>query len=225
MTSNRQLIIAPSILAADLSMLGSEIDDMTNGGADWIHVDVMDGNFVPPITFGENAIKVARSSCKLPIDVHLMVDHPESHFTSFVAAGASRLTIHQEACQHLHRSIQAINDLGVSAGVAINPATPISAIEHVLDLVDLVLVMTVNPGWGGQRFIDSCLTKIEQLGELISKRNYTALIEVDGGINQISAPLCWKAGANVFVAGSYIFSEKDRTSAISNLRSAISRNG
>ncbi len=214
-----KIIIAPSILAADFGNLAAEIKSVEDAGADWIHVDIMDGTFVPPITFGDNIIKLASKITKLPLDVHLMIANPENHIESFAKAGSSRITIHQEASPHLHRTLGQINRLGIKSGVVINPATPIESIYDVLDLVDLVLIMTVNPGWGGQKFIEHCLTKIEKLNSEISKTSKDIHIQVDGGVNQETAKLCIQAGANVLVAGSYIFSNTDRKTAIQTLRS------
>lgn len=203
--------IAPSILSADFGKLNEEIASV-EPYVDLLHVDVMDGHFVPNITIGAPVVKCIKS--KLPLDLHLMIEHPERYVEDFVKAGAASITVHQEACRHLHRVIQQIKSLGVKAAVSINPATPLEMIEEVLDDVDMVLIMSVNPGFGGQKFIEGALGKIAELRKL--KPNLD--IEVDGGINAETAKKCVEAGANILVAGSYIFGAKDRQQAIQSLR-------
>ena len=214
----QETYICPSILAADLSCLGAEINSVEKAGADWIHIDVMDGSFVPPITFGEGTVSAARSVTSLPLDVHLMIKDPDQHIVSFKDAGADRLTVHYEACQHLHRTLSRIKELGIKNGVSINPATPVELIYPVLEISDLVLIMTVNPGWGGQKFIESSLPRIRMLRDEIEKRGHDTVIQVDGGITDATGRLCIQSGANAIVAGTWIFKSSDRISAIKSLR-------
>ncbi|MGG0718875.1 ribulose-phosphate 3-epimerase [Robertmurraya massiliosenegalensis] len=210
--------IAPSILSADFSKLGEEIKDVEQGGADYIHIDVMDGHFVPNITIGPLIVEAIRPVTTLPLDVHLMIENPDQYVEAFAKAGADFITVHVEACKHLHRTIQNIKSLGVKAGVVLNPATSVEMIKPIIDDVDMVLLMTVNPGFGGQKFIHSVLPKIKEVKEIIEARGLKTEIEVDGGVNEETAKLCMEAGANVLVAGSAIYNEKDRKLAIEVLR-------
>jgi ribulose-phosphate 3-epimerase len=210
--------IAPSILSADFSKLGEEIIDVERGGADYIHVDVMDGHFVPNITIGPLIVEAIRPVTKLPLDVHLMIENPDQYIETFAKAGADYISVHVEACTHLHRTIQHIRSFGIKAGVVLNPATPVSAIQHVISDVDLVLLMTVNPGFGGQTFIRSVLPKIAEVKAMADQFNPTLEIEIDGGVNEETAQLCINQGANVLVAGSAIYNQQDRAAAIQKIR-------
>ena len=201
----QKLRIAPSILSADFARLGEEITAVTSAGADWIHIDVMDGHFVPNITIGPDVVRAIRPSTSLPFDIHLMISPADHMVSRFVNAGADILTVHAEAGAHLHRTIQLIKSEGIRAGVSINPATPASAVMHVLDEVDLILVMTVNPGFGGQTFIRSQLKKIEELRKMIDDAEHEIHLEVDGGINDTTAREVINAGADVIVAGTATF--------------------
>lgn len=210
--------IAPSILSADFANLERDIRLVDKKGADYIHVDVMDGQFVPNITLGANIVSAIRPVTKLPLDVHLMVQDPERFIEEFAKAGSDIITVHQESTVHIHRAMQMIKNCGVKAGVVINPGTPVSAIEEVLPLADLVLIMTVNPGFGGQAFISECLTKVERLNELRKEKGYTYEIEIDGGVDDKTAPLCVQAGADVLVAGSYVYNSPDVGERIKKIR-------
>jgi ribulose-phosphate 3-epimerase len=210
--------IAPSILSADFSKLGEEIKDVERGGADYIHVDVMDGHFVPNITIGPLIVDSIRPITKLPLDVHLMIENPDQYIEDFAKAGADYITVHVEACRHLHRTIHLIKSLGVKAGVVLNPATPVQLIEPIIENVDMVLLMSVNPGFGGQKFISSVLSKIKQVKEMSDQKGLNLEIEVDGGVNEETALLCVEAGATVLVAGSAVFNQSDRRDAISRLK-------
>ncbi|TFB23255.1 ribulose-phosphate 3-epimerase [Filobacillus milosensis] len=212
--------IAPSILSADFSKLGDEIKDV-EPDVDYIHVDVMDGHFVPNITIGPLIVEAIRPKTSLPLDVHLMIENPENYVKAFVEAGADIISVHQEACPHLHRVIQQIKNEGAKAGVVINPATPVSHIEPILGDVDLVLVMTVNPGFGGQSFIESTVPKIKALDELRKQHNYKYEIEIDGGVKKGTAKTCVDAGADVLVAGSAIFNQDNRQKAIKSIKSSL----
>ena len=201
--------IAPSILSADFTRLGEEVKDVEKAGADYIHIDVMDGHFVPNITIGPMIVKVVRRVTELPLDVHLMISNPDKFIDDFVQAGADIITIHVEAVNHLHRSVQHIRNEGVRPSVSLNPATPLQMIEYILDDLDMVLLMSVNPGFGGQKFIPGVIPKIEKLKEMIDKRGLSIEIEADGGINPDTIGSVSSAGANVFVAGSAIFYSED----------------
>ncbi len=218
----RPIRIAPSILSARLETLGDEIADVAAGGADWIHIDVMDGRFVPPITFGPNVVRAARRVTSLPLDVHLMIENPDAQLDEFAESGATTITVHVETSVHLQRTLTQIRKLGCQAGVVLNPHTPESSLDYILHEVDLVLVMSVNPGFGGQTFIESQLTKLESIAERRAKRGLDFLLEVDGGINHDTAKRAAAAGADVLVAGTAVFDEPDRAAAISRLREAAS---
>ncbi|MES2357895.1 MAG: ribulose-phosphate 3-epimerase [Gemmatimonadota bacterium] len=212
--------IAPSILSADFACLRDEIDMCRQGGADWIHVDVMDGQFVPNLTFGTKVIDAVRRCTDLPIDVHLMVIHPESYFEDFARAGATGLTIHAEATVHLQRHLSHIRSLGCRAGVAINPATSLDSVREVTDDIDLLLVMTVNPGFGGQAFIPASIDKIRRARRLLDESRSDADLEVDGGVARDTILQCRRAGADTFVAGNAIFSAARPSAEIGELRAA-----
>jgi ribulose-phosphate 3-epimerase len=210
----KKFLIAPSILSADFSCLGEEIKAVEAAGADLIHIDVMDGHFVPAITIGPLVVKAARKVTKLPLDVHLMITEPDRYIEEFAEAGADWITVHAEACIHLHRTLTAIRNLGKKAGVVLNPATPLSALEYVLEEVDLVMLMSVNPGFGGQSFIPSTLDKCRKLRALLDQVNPAAGIEIDGGISPKTIKAMAEAGANIFVAGSAIYGQPDYAAVI-----------
>lgn len=210
--------IAPSILSADFAKLGDEIAMCEAGGADWIHVDVMDGCFVPNLTFGAKVIETVRKLTSLPLDVHLMVVEPEKYFDDFAAAGAKGLTIHAEAAPHLHRQLTRIRELGCTAGVALNPATPLNAVCEIVSELDLLLIMSVNPGFGGQRFIADAVDKIRRARLMLDENGSNAVLEVDGGIGRSTIHDVWNAGADTFVAGNAIFSATDPRAEIGLLR-------
>ena len=213
--------IAPSILSADFSKLGDEIKEVEQAGADYIHVDVMDGHFVPNITIGPLIVDAIRPVTNLPLDVHLMIENPDQYIDQFADSGADIITVHYEACTHLHRTIMHIKEKGVKAGLVINPATPVELIRPILPELDLLLFMTVNPGFGGQSFIPSVLDQIKQADQWRKDMQLDLEFEVDGGINTETAVWCKEAGIDVFVAGSFIFNKTDRHEAISQLRQAI----
>ncbi|MFT9817272.1 ribulose-phosphate 3-epimerase [Lysinibacillus sp. RC46] len=212
--------IAPSILAANFAKLGEEVKEVEKAGAQLIHIDVMDGHFVPNISFGSIVLDAIRPLTDLPLDVHLMIENPDQYIEQFANAGADYITVHVEACRHLHRTIQLIRSYGVKPGVVLNPHTPIESIQHILEDIDMVLFMTVNPGFGGQKFIHSVVPKIEALAAIIKERNLDIAIEIDGGINAETIIPCAKAGATIFVAGSAIYSKEDRTAALQEILAA-----
>ncbi|MDY0221058.1 MAG: ribulose-phosphate 3-epimerase [Desulfobacterium sp.] len=211
-------IIAPSILSADFTILGQEISAVEKGGADWIHIDVMDGQFVPNISYGPIIVKACKKVTSLPLDVHLMIERPDHLIPEFIKAGADLISVHAEACTHLHRTIQMIQSSDVKAGVALNPATPLTCLKWIIEELDFVLIMSVNPGFGGQKFIESSLHKIEQLASLIEETGSRAIIQVDGGVSETTMDRVAKAGATSFVAGSAIYGAPDYGEAIGKLR-------
>ncbi|MBP1968146.1 ribulose-phosphate 3-epimerase [Virgibacillus natechei] len=213
--------VAPSILSANFSMLGQEIQEVEKGGADYIHVDVMDGHFVPNITIGPLVVDAIKPNTSLPLDVHLMIENPDDYIAMFAEAGASIISVHQEVTPHLHRTLQLIKENDVKAGVVINPATPVESILPILPDVDLILIMTVNPGFGGQSFIDSTLQKIDQVAKWRKDMNLSFEIEVDGGINVHTAKQAVDAGADVLVAGSAVFNQANRHKAMREIREAV----
>ena len=212
--------IAPSILAADFSKLAEEVIEVEKAGADLIHIDIMDGHFVPNITMGPIVVEALRPVTTLPLDVHLMVENPDAYVEQFATAGADYITVHVEACRHLHRTLQFIRSTGVKSGVVLNPHTPVETILHVLEEVDLVLFMTVNPGFGGQAFIHSVLPKVKQLSTIIKERNLSIEIEIDGGVDEETIIPCVEAGATILVAGSAIYGKENRAEALQRIKAA-----
>ncbi|HBL52879.1 MAG TPA: ribulose-phosphate 3-epimerase [Syntrophaceae bacterium] len=216
-------LIAPSILSADGGRLGDEIAAVEKAGADWIHVDVMDGHFVPNITMGPAIIKALRKTTKLPFDVHLMIKNPDSYIASFADAGADYITVHVEAASHLHRTVELIKKAGKKAGVSLNPATPLSSVEEILPDIDLLLIMSVNPGFGGQQFIQSSLAKIKRAAAMTAKLPQKPLLEVDGGVNLQNIAAIARAGTDVLVAGAAVFGTADYAQTIAALKAAANK--
>ncbi|RMH87895.1 MAG: ribulose-phosphate 3-epimerase [Calditrichaeota bacterium] len=218
--------IAPSILSADFSRLGEQVKTVEAGGADYIHVDVMDGHFVPNITIGPLIVEALRPVTLLPLDVHLMIENPDRYIEAFVKAGADILTVHVEACVHLHRTVQAIKEKGIKAGVALNPHTPLSSVEEILPDIDLILIMSVNPGFGGQKFIPGALDKLRRIQEMLQQRELPHIeVEVDGGIKLNNIREVARAGAEVIVSGSGIFKTEDPAETVRQMKRAVDGNG
>lgn len=212
------IIIAPSLLSANFLQLQADIDMLNESKADWLHLDIMDGRFVPNITFGMPIIKQIRSATQKVLDVHLMIVEPDKYLDDFCEAGADILTVHIEACVHLHRTIHRIKELGMKAGVSLNPHTPVSVLEDILPYVDLVLIMSVNPGFGGQKFIENTYEKVKKLREMATTKNASLIIEIDGGVTNKNAKALKNAGANALVAGSYVFGSENPKQAITSLK-------
>lgn len=218
------IMIAPSILSADFSKLGQEIRDVEKAGADWIHVDVMDGHFVPNITLGPMIVEAVSRSASLPLDVHLMIENPDKFIPAFAEAGAGFISVHTETCPHLHRTVELIKSSGCRPGVVVNPATPLSVLDWILEDIDFVLIMGVNPGFGGQSFIRSTLDKVHALKQTIVKKGLSTLIELDGGVNRETIAEIAAAGTDVFVAGSAVFGSPDYAETIESFKKAVKGN-
>ena len=212
-------IISPSLLAADFTDLRHEVEMINKSDADWLHLDIMDGTFVPNISFGFPVIDAVAKICKKPLDVHFMIEHPERYVQRTAKTGAMMMNVHYEACVHLHRTVQEIHDAGMKAGVTLNPSTPVCLLEDILNDVDMVLLMSVNPGFGGQKFIEGTIDKLRALRETVDRKNSRALIQIDGGVQAETAPRLVEAGADVLVSGSYVFKAADPIQTIHDLRS------
>lgn len=212
-------IISPSLLAADFTDLRHEVEMINKSDADWLHLDIMDGTFVPNISFGFPVIDAVAKFCKKPLDVHFMIEHPERYVQRTAKTGAMMMNVHYEACVHLHRTVQEIHDAGMKAGVTLNPSTPVCLLEDILNDVDMVLLMSVNPGFGGQKFIEGTIDKLRALREMVDRKNSRALIQIDGGVQAETAPRLVEAGADVLVSGSYVFKAADPIQTIHDLRS------
>lgn len=212
-------IISPSLLAADFTDLRHEVEMINKSDADWLHLDIMDGTFVPNISFGFPVIDAVAKICKKPLDVHFMIEHPERYVQRTAKTGAMMMNVHYEACVHLHRTVQEIHDAGMKAGVTLNPSTPVCLLEDILNDVDMVLLMSVNPGFGGQKFIEGTIDKLRALREMVDRKNSHALIQIDGGVQAETAPRLVEAGADVLVSGSYVFKAADPIRTIHDLRS------
>ncbi|MDY6437912.1 MAG: ribulose-phosphate 3-epimerase [Prevotella sp.] len=214
----KKTLVSPSLLSADFLNLGAEIDMINRSEADWLHLDVMDGVFVPNISFGFPVLQAVNKVCKKPLDVHLMIVHPEHYISQTAAAGAMMMCVHYEACTHLHRTLQEIHQAGMKAGVALNPATPVGVLEDIVQDADMVLLMSVNPGFGGQCFIENTIAKVKRLRRMLDEQGSSALIEVDGGVQAETAPRLVEAGADVLVSGSYVFRAADPVATIASLK-------
>lgn len=212
-------IISPSLLAADFTDLRHEVEMINKSDADWLHLDIMDGTFVPNISFGFPVIDAVAKICKKPLDVHFMIEYPERYVQRTAKTGAMMMNVHYEACVHLHRTVQEIHDAGMKAGVTLNPSTPVCLLEDILNDVDMVLLMSVNPGFGGQKFIEGTIDKLRALREMVDRKNSRALIQIDGGVQAETAPRLVEAGADVLVSGSYVFKAADPIQTIHDLRS------